>query len=206
MRFLKILKYGLENTKSDVFDTSRIVKNPWLITHQPPQKHIQEEKERYQSSILLVYKESAGKKENRIWQTSQWQFGRRCDWNWWRTNEANSTTSCYSQSKMDNGKDCVLDESFVLLMTFGAPFANELKLSNHGFVDVPVGDFKMSRLHEIQCFVFRGTKCSLHTKRMQRPVCIKILGVGCSFSWIGRICFQNWQFWRRNLKRSCWMH
>ena len=28
MSFLKILKYGLENTKSDVFDTSRIVKNP----------------------------------------------------------------------------------------------------------------------------------------------------------------------------------
>ena len=49
--------------------------------------------------------------------------------------------------KMDNGKDCVLDESFVL-MTFGASFANEIKPSNHGYVDVPVGDFKMSRLHE----------------------------------------------------------
>ena len=43
--------------------------------------------------------------------------------------------------KMDNGKDCVLDESFVL-MTFGASFANELKSTNHGFVDVPVGAFK----------------------------------------------------------------
>ena len=42
--------------------------------------------------------------------------------------------------KVDNGKDCVLDEAIVYI-TFGEKFANELKFGNRGFIDV-------SRLHE----------------------------------------------------------
>ena len=73
--------------------------------------------------------------------------------------------------KMDNGKDCVLDESFVLF-TFGAPFANELKLSNHGFVDVPVGDFKMSRLHENPMLHVLGAPSVHYTQREGKDLCV----------------------------------
>ena len=40
-----------------------------------------------------------------------------------------------------------LDETFVR-KKFGGAFAHELKSTVRGFVDVPVGDFKPSHLHQ----------------------------------------------------------
>ena len=48
--------------------------------------------------------------------------------------------------RMNNGKETTLDKSFVR-KNFGDAFANELKCSVRGYVDVPVGDFKPSYLH-----------------------------------------------------------
>ena len=45
------------------------------------------------------------------------------------------------------GKTVPLEEAFVR-MTFGDIFANELMKMNRGFVDIPVGDYKPSRLTE----------------------------------------------------------
>ncbi len=49
--------------------------------------------------------------------------------------------------KMENGKDTTLEEDFVV-MAFGDVFVKELKMSPGGWVDVPVGDYKPSHLHE----------------------------------------------------------
>ena len=46
-----------------------------------------------------------------------------------------------------SGKTVPLEEAFVR-MTFGDIFANELMKMNRGFVDIPVGDYKPSRLTE----------------------------------------------------------
>jgi hypothetical protein len=50
---------------------------------------------------------------------------------------------------MENRKETSLEEDFVV-MAFGEAFVRELKLSGdvRGYVDVPVGDFKPSHLHE----------------------------------------------------------
>ena len=48
--------------------------------------------------------------------------------------------------KINNGKIVVLDEDFVRA-SFGNAFADEMKKVQKGFVDIPVGDFKVSRLH-----------------------------------------------------------
>ena len=49
--------------------------------------------------------------------------------------------------KLENNVNTTLEEEFVI-MAFGEAFANELKTSKRGWVDVPVGDFKPSHLHE----------------------------------------------------------
>ena len=49
--------------------------------------------------------------------------------------------------KTSNGRNVQLTEDFVRA-SFGNAFANELKRIRRGFVDIPVGDFKSSRLHE----------------------------------------------------------
>ena len=48
---------------------------------------------------------------------------------------------------MENGQQTTLDERFVR-NTFGDAFADELMSLKRGFVDVPVGDYKVSQLHE----------------------------------------------------------
>ena len=48
---------------------------------------------------------------------------------------------------MENGQQTTLDERFVR-NTFGDAFADELMRSKRGFVDVPVGDYKVSQLHD----------------------------------------------------------
>jgi hypothetical protein len=47
--------------------------------------------------------------------------------------------------KTEDGHETVLEEQFVR-MSFGKAFTNELKNSNRGFVDIPVGDSKPSHL------------------------------------------------------------
>ena len=49
--------------------------------------------------------------------------------------------------RSSNGSTVQLTEEFVRT-SFGNAFANELKKMRRGFVDIPVGDFKSSRLHE----------------------------------------------------------
>ena len=56
---------------------------------------------------------------------------------------------------MNNGKETTLDKSFVK-KNFGDTYANELKNSIRGFVDVPVGDFKPSHLHQHPHLVIPG--------------------------------------------------
>ena len=50
---------------------------------------------------------------------------------------------------MDNNQETILEKDFVT-MAFDEAFVKELKLSGdlHGFVDVPVGDFKPSHLNK----------------------------------------------------------
>jgi hypothetical protein len=48
--------------------------------------------------------------------------------------------------KIRNGRIVKLDEAFVRA-SFGNAFADEMKKVQKGFVDIPVGDFKHSRLH-----------------------------------------------------------
>jgi hypothetical protein len=57
--------------------------------------------------------------------------------------------------RMENNKETNLEEEFVS-MAFGEAFVKELKMSGdlRGFVDVPVGDYKLSHLHHhpnLQC-------------------------------------------------------
>ena len=75
---------------------------------------------------------------------------------------------------MDNGKDCVLDEAFVY-MTSGEKFANELKLGNQGFVDVPVGDYKISRLHANSLSCVPGAPSAHYTQTEGKDLCISKL-------------------------------
>jgi hypothetical protein len=49
--------------------------------------------------------------------------------------------------RMENGKETILEEDFVV-MAFGDAYVKELKMSPGGWVDVPVGDYKPSHLHE----------------------------------------------------------
>ena len=49
--------------------------------------------------------------------------------------------------KLTNGKETTLEEEFVV-MAFGEAFAFELKSNKSGWVDIPVGDYKPSHLHE----------------------------------------------------------
>ncbi len=49
--------------------------------------------------------------------------------------------------KTVDGMIVTLEEDFKR-MSFGGAFANELKKSYQGFVDIPVGDFKASHLSE----------------------------------------------------------
>lgn len=59
------------------------------------------------------------------------------------------------KGRMDNKQETTLEEDFVT-MAFGEAFVNELKMAkdHRGYVDVPVGDYKPSHLHEhpdLQC-------------------------------------------------------
>jgi hypothetical protein len=49
--------------------------------------------------------------------------------------------------EMENGKDTSLEEDFVV-KAFADVFVKELKMPSGGWVDVPVGDYKLSHLHE----------------------------------------------------------
>ena len=49
--------------------------------------------------------------------------------------------------RMENGRETTLEEDFVV-NAIGNTFVQELKMSRGGFVDVPVGDYKPSHLHE----------------------------------------------------------
>ena len=53
------------------------------------------------------------------------------------------------KGRMDNKQETTLEEDFVT-MAFGEAFVNELKMAkdHRGYVDVPVGDYKPSHLHE----------------------------------------------------------
>ena len=53
------------------------------------------------------------------------------------------------KGRMENQKETTLEEDFVV-MAFGEAFVSELKMSGdlRGYVDVPVGDYKPSHLHE----------------------------------------------------------
>jgi hypothetical protein len=73
--------------------------------------------------------------------------------------------------RMNNGKETVLDENFVR-KNFGDAFANELKRSKRGFVDVPVGDFKHSHLHLHPHLEVPGAPTLCFTQKDGKDLCV----------------------------------
>jgi hypothetical protein len=73
--------------------------------------------------------------------------------------------------RMNNGKETDLDETFVR-KNFGDAFANELKSSKRGFVDVPVGDFKHSHLHLHPHLEVPGAPTVRFTQKDGKDLCV----------------------------------
>jgi hypothetical protein len=73
--------------------------------------------------------------------------------------------------RMNNGKETVLDENFVRKI-FGDAFANELKRSKRGFVDVPVRDFKHSHLHLHPHLEVPGAPTLCFTQKDGKDLCV----------------------------------
>ena len=73
--------------------------------------------------------------------------------------------------RMNNGKGTNLDETFVR-KNFGDAFAHELKSSVRGFVDVPVGDFKPSHLHQHSHLKVPGAPPVRYTQKDGKDLCV----------------------------------
>ena len=73
--------------------------------------------------------------------------------------------------RMNNGKETNLDETFVRKI-FGDAFAHELKSTVRGFVDVPIGDFKPSHLHQHSHLKVPGAPPVRYTQKDGKDLCV----------------------------------
>ena len=89
--------------------------------------------------------------------------------------------------KMETGKDTTLEEDFVV-MAFGDVFVKELKMSPGGWVDVPVGDYKPSHLHEHPNLKVIGAPRVNFNQSNGKDLCVsksfQVLGIGIVLNWI----------------------
>ncbi len=74
---------------------------------------------------------------------------------------------------MNNGKETNLDKTFVR-KNVGDAFAHELKSPVRAFVDVPVGDFKPSHLHQHSHLKVPGAPPVRYTQKDGKDLCVSI--------------------------------
>ena len=73
--------------------------------------------------------------------------------------------------KLENGKETELDEAFVR-MAFGEAFADSLKSSIRGFVDIPVGDYKPSHLVRHPNLIVQGAPSIRFNQSDGKDLCV----------------------------------